>query len=79
MTCDPDAYGSIKEALEAAGIAIQSADVTMVASSQITLDIDTARKVLRLMENLEEHDDVQSVSSNFDIPDDVMAELAKEN
>lgn len=79
VTCDPDAYGSIKEALEAAGIAIQSADVTMVAASQITLDVDTARKVLRLMENLEEHDDVQSVSSNFDIPDDVMAELAKES
>jgi transcriptional/translational regulatory protein YebC/TACO1 len=76
VTCDPDAYESLKEAFEAASIAVQSADVTNIASNQITLDLDAARKVLKLMENLEEHDDVQSVSSNFDIPDAVMAELA---
>ncbi len=76
ITCDPEAYHDLAAAFERAGIAVQSSDVTMVASSQVTLDLDKARKVLKLMEALEDHDDVDSVSSNFDIPDDVMARLA---
>ena len=42
------------------------------------LDADNARKVLKLMERLDDHDDVQSVASNFNIPDEVMAEIGEE-
>jgi transcriptional/translational regulatory protein YebC/TACO1 len=79
VTCAPDRFHHLKAAFEAAGIPIQSGDVTMVASNQVTLDLENARKVLKLMESLEDHDDVNSVSSNFDIPDDVMARLTAES
>ena len=78
VTCPPDRFHDLKAAFEAAGIPIQGGDVTMVASNQITLDLENARKVVKLMEALEEHDDVNGVSSNFDIPDDVLAKLAAE-
>ncbi len=77
VTCPLDAFGRLKAALEQAGIPIQSSDITSVASNSVTLDLAAARKVLGLMDSLDEHDDIESVSSNFDIPDDVMAELAK--
>jgi YebC/PmpR family DNA-binding regulatory protein len=78
VICEPNAFHDLKAAFEAANIPIQSADVTKFASNQITLDLENARKVLKLMDALEEHDDVNNVSSNFDIPDDVMAQLAAE-
>jgi transcriptional/translational regulatory protein YebC/TACO1 len=49
-----------------------------VPQSTIDLDAATARKVLKLMERLDDHDDVQSVSANFNIPDEVMAEIGEE-
>jgi YebC/PmpR family DNA-binding regulatory protein len=79
VTCSPEAFETLKAAFESAGITVQSGDVTMVASSHVTLDLEQARKVLKIMDALEDHDDVNSVSSNFDIPDDVMAQLAAEN
>jgi len=75
ITCDPAAFQQVKAAMEQAGIAIQSAEISMVAENQVTLDLGNARKVTRLIELLDEHDDVQSVASNFDIPDDVLAQL----
>ena len=77
VTCPPEAFEGLKAALEAAGIEIQSADITNIAGDSVVLDLERARKVLRLVEALEDHDDVESVSSNFDIPDDVVAELSK--
>ena len=77
VTCPPEAYEGLKAALEAAGIELQSADITNIAADSVVLDLEGARKVLRLVEALEDHDDVESVSSNFDIPDDVVAELSK--
>jgi YebC/PmpR family DNA-binding regulatory protein len=76
ITCAPEAYQSIKAALEAAEIPIESSDVTNVAGTTISLDLSSARKVLKLVEDLEEHDDIESVSSNFDIPDDVLKQLS---
>jgi transcriptional/translational regulatory protein YebC/TACO1 len=78
VTCDPESFLDVKTGIEAAGIPIQSADITNVAANNITLDFETARKVLRLLDALEEHDDVQGVASNIDIPDDVAAQLAAE-
>ncbi len=76
ITCAPEAYQSVKAALEAAEIPIESSDVTSVAGTTISLDLSSARKVLKLVEDLEEHDDIESVSSNFDIPDDVLKQLS---
>ena len=78
VTCDPDAFLEVKAAIEAAGIPIESADVSMVASNNVALDLESARKVLRLLDALEDHDDIQSVASNIDIPDEVAAQLNAE-
>ena len=66
----PEDYESVMEALEAHQIETESAEVTLVANTTMTLDSDGTRKVLKLIENLEDNDDVQSVSSNLEIPDD---------
>ncbi len=78
ITCEASDFLSVKEEMEKAGVPVQSAEVTMIASSTIPVDLETARKVIRLLEALEDHDDSETVSSNVDIPDDVAAELAKE-
>ena len=78
VICAPSAFEGVRDAIREAEITIQSSDLSMIAENNVVLDIDAARKVLNLVEALEEHDDVQSVSSNFDIPDDVLAQLAAE-
>jgi YebC/PmpR family DNA-binding regulatory protein len=77
VTCPPDAFEGLKTALEEAEIAVQSAEVTMVADATVTPTAEDARKVMKLMDALDEHEDVQNVSSNCDIPDDVLAEIAE--
>ena len=71
----PDQFQEVMTALEAAKIANESAEVMRIAANTVDLDLDAARSVLKLMETLEDHDDVQSVTANFNIPDSVMAEL----
>jgi len=65
----------VRDALEAAGFAPESAEVTMVPSTQAELDLDTAQKVVRLIDMLEDLDDVQNVYSNASISDDIMEQL----
>jgi YebC/PmpR family DNA-binding regulatory protein len=65
----------VRTALQSAGIDYDSADAAFVPSLQVGLDEDGATKVLRLVDALEDLDDVQNVYANFDIPDDVMAAL----
>lgn len=77
VTCTPDQLQQVKQALEDAGLTIQSADLAMIADNSISLDIDGARKVMRVLEALDDHDDVDAVYSNADMPDDVAAELAR--
>ena len=63
----------LRAALEQAGIAFDSAEVTMQPTTVVPLETEAdARKVLRLTDALEEHDDVQNVYANFDIPDAVL-------
>jgi YebC/PmpR family DNA-binding regulatory protein len=73
LTCQPQATEVVREALEAAGITVLSAESTMISSTSIEVtDPEEAKKILRIMDALEEHDDVQDVYSNFDIPDDIL-------
>jgi len=73
LTCEPQATEAVREALEAAGLAVLSAESTMVSSTTIEVtDAEEAKKILRIMDALEDHDDVQDVYSNFDIPDDIL-------
>ena len=78
VTCDPGVYQGMTEALARAGIEPDVSELTLIPQNTVDLDAPTARKVLRLMERLDDHDDAQSVSANFNIPDEVMAEIEQE-
>jgi YebC/PmpR family DNA-binding regulatory protein len=73
---DPAQLEPVRRGLEAAGIPIDSAESTMIARQTVGLDSSKARQALRLVELLEELEDVQRVTANFDIPEDVFAEVA---
>ena len=73
---DPSVVYDVQEALVTAGIEVQSAESTMVSSTVIEVtDIDDARQILRIMDMLEDNDDVQDVFANFDIDESLMQEL----
>ena len=77
MTGAPEALSRVREAIEQAGIEVDSAELTMVPKTTVSLeDESAARKTLRLIDALEESDDVQEVYSNFDIPERVMEAVA---
>lgn len=76
ITCDPARLNAVLEQLAARQIPASSRDLAMVPATTVTLDAETGRKVLKLIEILDDHDDVQGVFSNFEIPEEVMAELA---
>jgi YebC/PmpR family DNA-binding regulatory protein len=65
----------VREALDEAGVEFENAEITMVPQNSIDLDAGTARQTLRLIDALEENDDVQEVYANFDISEEVMAEV----
>jgi YebC/PmpR family DNA-binding regulatory protein len=73
---EPSVVYDVKDALEAVGIEVQSAESTMVSSTTIEVtDLEDAKQILRIMDMLEDNDDVQDVYSNFDIDDALMQEL----
>jgi YebC/PmpR family DNA-binding regulatory protein len=73
VTTPPTDLHAVRTAVEEAGISIESADLTMLPSQTVPLDTaEMAKKVLKLMDALDEHDDVQDVYSNFDIPDSII-------
>ena len=77
VTTAPESLHSVRAALEEGGLPIESAESTMVPKTQVSIeDETTARKVVRLMDDLEENDDVQAVYSNFDIPEQVLEAVA---
>ncbi len=79
VTTAPQDLHAVRTALEGAGIAVESADLTMLPTTSVELATEAdARKVLRLLDALDEHDDVQNVWSNFDIPDDVLQAVGAE-
>ncbi len=77
VTCEPNIVYDVRDALEAAGLAVESAESTMVSSTTIEVsDADEARKVLRIIDALEDNDDVQDVYGNFDISDELMESVS---
>jgi YebC/PmpR family DNA-binding regulatory protein len=76
LTCAPTDLAGVRAALEEAGIAFESADSTMVANLSVALETaEAAQAVLRLIDALEDNDDIQDVYSNFDIADELMQNL----
>lgn len=76
VLCPPDALQAVRQALTDAGIAFNMADVTMLPTSTVRVEGKEASQVLRMMDSLEDLDDVQHVYANFDIPDEVLQEVA---
>jgi YebC/PmpR family DNA-binding regulatory protein len=75
---DPSDMVVVREALQAAGIEYDSADSEFIANLDVPIDADTARKVFKLIDALEDSDDVQNVFSNFDLSPEVLAELEQD-
>ena len=74
VTSDPNDLMAVRTALEEAGLEPGAPELTMVPTTTIELTTETeARRVLRLIEALDDHDDAQNVYANFDIPDEIMA------
>ena len=74
--CAPTDLPAVRAALEDASIVFESADTTMVSTTTIDLDTaDAAKAVLRVIDALEDNDDVQDVYANFDIPDELLQTL----
>jgi YebC/PmpR family DNA-binding regulatory protein len=74
----PEMLEDVKRTLEGKGIKYSLAEVTLIPKSTVKVDEKEASRVLELMESLEEHDDVQGVSSNFDIPDEILEAAGRE-
>lgn len=72
----PDGFGEVKTKLEQEGITFSVAEISMIPKTTVTInDSEKAMKVLGMMDELEEHDDVQEVYSNYNIPDEIMEKL----
>ncbi len=74
MTSSPESFHKVSEAFEKAKIPTDVAEIQRVPSSTVDLDVDASRRVLKLIEDLEDQDDVQSVTANYNIPDEIMEE-----
>ncbi len=75
IICDPDAYADLLDALEAAEIEASVKDITRIPNSTVDLDSDEARQVLKLLEALDDHDDVQNVSANLNLSEAALTEI----
>ncbi len=75
IVTDAHKFEAVKVSLEKANIVPESAELTLIPKNEVSLTPDKARSVLGLIEALEDHDDVQNVYANFEIPDEVMKEL----
>lgn len=75
ITCDPDRFNDLSDAIEKAGLNPEANELAQIPKDTVELDVETARGVLKLMDMLDDHDDVQKVAANFNIPDEAMAEI----
>ena len=77
ITCEPGAYEELKKTLDENEIPIEVAEISMVPQSTIDIsDEHIARRIISLMEAFEDHDDVQNTYANFDIPDEIIAQIS---
>jgi YebC/PmpR family DNA-binding regulatory protein len=76
ITCDPLAYDELKQALDEKEIPTEVAEIAMVPQNTVAVsNVDTARRIINLMDAFDDHEDVQNAFANFDIPDDIVAKL----
>jgi YebC/PmpR family DNA-binding regulatory protein len=76
ITCEPESYDELKAALEGKEISLETSELSMVPDNTIPVsDVEIAKKILNLMDDFEDHDDVQEVYANFDIPDDILSQI----
>ena len=79
LYCEPSDLDTLQKALEDNKYVVENAEVSMIAKTPVEIsDPEAARKVLKLVDALEEHDDVQNVYSNFEIPDEVASKIEEE-
>jgi YebC/PmpR family DNA-binding regulatory protein len=78
VSCEPTSFHAVRRALQEAGVNIESAEITQVPGNYVDLDEDAGRKMLKLMEELEEDEDVTNVYSNFNLPPELAAEMQGE-
>jgi YebC/PmpR family DNA-binding regulatory protein len=75
ITCDPSVFNQVQEALQTNGLTPVVADISQVAKVPVDVDADVGRKILRLMEALDDQDDAQNVYSNVNISEEMVAEV----
>ncbi len=77
VTTPPEELAAVRQAIEAAGMTVESAELTLIPKTTVAIDDETkARQVMRLVDALEDNDDVQDVYANFDIPEQVLELVA---
>jgi YebC/PmpR family DNA-binding regulatory protein len=76
VVCEATDLRAVREALESSGVEVQSTEQSMLPKSTVELEADDARKLLRLLDALDDHDDVDQAHANFDIRADVLEEVA---
>jgi YebC/PmpR family DNA-binding regulatory protein len=77
VTSEPDAFAAVRGAIEGAGFAVESAELSMLPKTTVAVDDETkAKQLMRLIDALEDNDDVQDVYANFDIPERVLEAVA---
>jgi YebC/PmpR family DNA-binding regulatory protein len=78
ITCNPSLFHDVAKALADAGVTPEASQVTRIAKNTVDIDdADAARRVLRLMEQLDDHDDVQSVAANYNISDEILKAIGE--
>ena len=76
ITTAPDAFQAVKEGMEKEGVTFADSEITMVPENSVVVtDLEQAKYVLRMMEALDDHDDVQNTYTNFDVPDEIADKL----
>ncbi len=75
LTCQPSAFSAVKQALAEQDIATESAEIRKLPTNSVACDSETAAKILKLEEALEDHDDVQKVWANFEISDEILSQM----
>jgi YebC/PmpR family DNA-binding regulatory protein len=74
ITCDPTQFNQVQEALTKAGLTLTHSEITQIADAPVDIDLETAKKVYRLMDGLDDHDDVQNVYVNTSLPEEAAVE-----
>ena len=76
IVCEPAVMAAVSDAISAAGLTVESSEIARLPTNTVDVDdVDTARRVLDLMSRLDDHDDVQAVAANFNIPETALAQL----